>query len=56
MIAEEENWMRERWGTKNLFYSFTIKDKTIDSKHYGNKSRFLNHSKEPNCEARSKIK
>jgi SET domain-containing protein len=55
LILDEENWLREKLTENQLFYTFAIndKEKLIDGKFYGNKSRFINHSVEwNNTEAR----
>ncbi|EAS04314.2 SET domain protein (macronuclear) [Tetrahymena thermophila SB210] len=55
-ISEDEQVIRESWLKSDIFYTFTKNDfeKLVDSKYFGNKSRFMNHHISlENCFARS---
>ena len=49
-----QSFLLEILNGNSCFYTFKLtEEKNLDSMYYGNKSRFINHSKDfPNCYAR----
>lgn len=48
-LCEKRLWDMKHKGVENFYMCEIRKDFTIDATFKGNKSRFLNHSCDPNC-------
>ena len=47
LVCHREADFREKWKPSDNFYDFDLDiESIIDSRHIGNKSRFINHSKQ----------